>query len=207
MVRLILFSLAIAFTQNKDVLPVRQVILLVKPDKHYKQLDFAKELISKNIPTFIQFKYNQLDDVEKAINFMLADALSTETLLKVFFASVLLQNGDTLSDEDNKKIDEIRNQTIESILTQDPSYAFVTKLFSSFGFNTKDPRFDFVKDYPSWIIYINRPSSDKPEMIILEGFEDNILKFIDTEKKVLKFEELKNTLDSDQNNANNFSRM
>ncbi|MCS6962286.1 MAG: hypothetical protein NZT61_07295 [Deltaproteobacteria bacterium] len=207
MVRVILFLLVCAFPEDYRLLDIRQVILLVKPDKHYKQLDFAKELLLKNIPTFIQFKYKELDDVQEAVNFMLSDALTPETLLKVFLASILLQNSDSLSDEDNKKIDEIRDQTIESVLAQDPSYAFVAKLFSSFGFNTKDPRFDFVTDYPTWIIYVKGPSSDKPEMIILEGFEYNILKFIDTEKKVLKIDDLREVLDSEQNNSNNLSKM
>lgn len=188
-------------TKLSASMKIEKIILFARPSDN-NQLSQFVELQKHELPAFLQFKYKKLDDVESAINWMISGNFRTESLIKLFFASVLLSGHESLPDEVNEELDSLREKTVSNILSQDPYGKFVSRLLQNIAFNNDDPRFDQFKIFPTWLIEVYTsdlgvtPNSEKRKTgyIILEGFSANLLDFIDLKNKTLDGEKLNDYL-------------
>ncbi|MCS6892995.1 MAG: hypothetical protein NZO16_00250 [Deltaproteobacteria bacterium] len=182
-VSLIFLERVIADDQN---FRVKNVVLLIKENED-QPLKIARHLVENGIETKVHVSIRNTDYVERILNKLGAGSLKKETVLKFILTQLLIAPNPKFDKASNERISDIQSETIKKILLADPAFSHAVSVFQNFSLSFAGDNFD-LKLSPTWLIDTDRGQ------IILEGYKGDILKYLDLEKKIVRFAKLSQEL-------------
>lgn len=185
---LVVFLKAEQPSSHQAKIPVVKIMLFTKEASASSALRQARQLLDKDLDVYVHLLIKSTDNLEQYLNLLGANTIKSETFLRFLIAGALLQPPEGAEDRVQREIEEIFNQTVEKILSNDKGFLKTADTINRVSFDYEGSGLNLRKD-PTWLVETTEG------IVLLEGFNQDITKYFDFSEKKLNLEKLRQDLE------------
>ena len=182
-----LVVIAFTLSLSSENVSVGKIFLAAK-EANTKSLKAARELLYNDFDIYVHVVIREIDtEMDRVFNHFLPAGLAMSTIKNYIFMDLFWTNlldNDNLKPEEKDVLEEEAQKIFGAILAKDKSMRDLQRVFSRVSANFEDPRFKVARLYPTWIIETEKGK------VVLEGYAEDLLRFIDLRAKTLDLKKL-----------------